>query len=261
MTWFSALHPVMQALCATLFTYLVTALGAGTVFFCRSMNQKPLDLMMGFAAGVMLAASYWSLLAPAVVLSAELGKNPWLTPAAGFISGGGFVLLSDLALSRAMRRSEHSQRKRSILLSSAVTLHNIPEGLAVGVAFGSAPLGLEGATVLTAAMLALGIGIQNFPEGICVALPLRKDGASRSKSFLLGQASGAVEPIAGVVGALFAVAVRSVLPLALSFSAGAMIVVACSELIPESFRHNKTIAALGVILGFAVMMVLDLALG
>ncbi|MDR2525614.1 MAG: ZIP family metal transporter [Oscillospiraceae bacterium] len=262
MDWLFSLHPVLQGLLATLFTYGITALGAATVFFFRSMNQKILDLMMGFAAGVMIAASFWSLLAPAIALSTELGGVAWLTAAAGFLLGGAFVVSSDVVLSRtSLVRKRGSALKRSILLTTAVTLHNIPEGLAVGVAFGSAALEIEGATLRGAAMLALGIGLQNFPEGACVAMPLRRDGITRGKSFLLGQASGFVEPIAGVLGVLFALTMRSALPLALSFSAGAMIAVVCSELIPESFKDNKLLATFGVLFGFAVMMVLDVALG
>ncbi|MCL2056741.1 MAG: ZIP family metal transporter [Oscillospiraceae bacterium] len=261
-SWFFGLDPILQGLYATLFTYFVTALGAGFVFFFKEMNQKILDLMMGFAAGVMIAASFWSLLNPAIELSAALGGNAWLTAAVGFMLGGAFIIGSDIALSRAsLIQSQGKAIKRSILLTSAVTIHNIPEGLAIGVAFGCAAIGVEGATAGGAAMLAVGIGLQNFPEGVCVAMPLRRDGCSRKKSFFIGQASGAVEPIAGVLGVLFALSMRSALPLALSFSAGAMIAVVCSELIPESFRDNKIVAAFGVLLGFTVMMVLDVALG
>jgi len=202
MIWFLTLNPVLQGLIATLFTYSVTALGASLVFFFSSMNKKPMDLMMGFAAGVMIAASFWSLLAPAIELSTALGGNAWFTSAVGFLLGGGFVIGSDVILSKAtLIRSKGTALKRSILLTFAVTLHNIPEGLAVGVAFGSAAIGIGGATVQGAAMLALGIGLQNFPEGVCVAMPLRRDGATRLKSFFVGQASGLVEPVAGVIGA------------------------------------------------------------
>lgn len=262
MVWFFSLHPVWQGLFATLFTYFVTAMGAALVFFFKTMNRKVLDLMMGFAAGVMIAASFWSLLAPAIELSAKLGGNAWLSSALGFLLGGGFIIGSDIVLKKAtLPRGNGAAAKRSILLTFAVTLHNIPEGLAVGVAFGSVALGIEGATAQGAAMLALGIGLQNFPEGVCVSMPLRRDGASRMKSFLMGQASGIVEPIAGVLGVLFALSMRNALPLALSFSAGAMVAVVCSELIPESFKDNKTLASFGVILGFAIMMILDVALG
>jgi ZIP family zinc transporter len=226
------------------------------------MNQKILDMMLGFAAGVMIAASFWSLLEPAIDLSSELEMNPWLTAGIGFILGGIFVILSDILLSRsAYIKSQGATMKRSILLACSVTLHNIPEGLAVGVAFGSVAMGVEGATFMGAVMLAFGIGLQNFPEGVCVAMPLYRDGFSRRKSFFIGQASGIVEPIAGVVGVLFAITMRHALPFALSFSAGAMIAVACSELLPESFKENKVIAGVGVLFGFAVMMMLDVGLG
>lgn len=262
MIWFLQLPPVMQAFLATLFTYIVTALGASLVFFFKSVNRKLMDAMMGFAAGVMIAASFWSLLSPAIELSVELGDNAWMTAAIGFFMGGFFVIGSDILLSRIdFIRGKGNSLRRAILLTAAVTLHNIPEGMAVGVAFGSVSLNIEGTSILSAIMLSIGIGLQNFPEGVCVAMPIRREGASRTKSFVIGQASGIVEPIAGVFGALCAITVRSILPLALTFSAGAMIAVVCSELIPESFKDNKTIAACGVLLGFVVMMVLDVALG
>ncbi len=262
MSWFTSLHPVYQGLLATLFTYGVTALGASFVFFFKSINQKILDMMMGFSAGVMIAASFWSLLAPAIELSINLGNNAWFTAAVGFLAGGVFIIGSDVILSRVKFVKEKGHTlKRSILLTSAVTLHNIPEGLAVGVAFGCVSLGLPGTSLLTSIMLAIGIGLQNFPEGACVSIPLRRDGLSRFKSFLVGQASGIVEPIAGVLGVLYALTMRSALPIALTFSAGAMIAVVCSELIPESFKDNKLIASCGVLLGFTVMMVMDVALG
>ena len=251
LSWFASLSPVYQGLLATLFTYGVTALGASLVFFFKSVNQKVLDMMMGFAAGVMIAASFWSLLSPAIELATELGRNAWLTAAIGFAAGGAFVVLSDVFLSRARFANQNEGKvRRSILITSAV-----------GVAFGSVALGIEGTSLLTAMMLALGIGLQNFPEGTCVAMPLRRDGASRLKSFMVGQASGMVEPIAGVLGVLFALAMRSALPITLAFSAGAMISVVCSELIPESFKDNKQLATVGVLTGFIVMMVLDVALG
>ena len=258
MRWFLGLNPILQGLLATLFTYFVTALGAGLVFFFKSMKRKVLDFMLGFAAGVMIAASFWSLLAPAIALSAVLGGNAWLTSVTGFMLGGVFVIGSDIVLSKITAlHTKGTAVKRSILLAAAVTIHNIPEGLAIGVAFGSVAMDVEGATLLGAVMLSFGIGLQNFPEGLCVAMPLRRDGSSRLKSFLIGQASGAVEPVAGVLGVLFALAMRSALPLVLSFSAGAMIAVVCSELIPESFRDNKTLATFGLLFGFAVMMALD----
>lgn len=262
MSWFTSLHPVYQGLLATLFTYGITALGASLVFFFRSINQKILDMMMGFAAGVMIAASFWSLLAPAIELLVEMGSNAWLTTAIGFLGGGLFVIGSDVILSKTkLLKEKGSTLKRSILLTTAVTMHNIPEGLAVGVAFGCVSIGLANTSMISALMLALGIGLQNFPEGTCVSIPLRRDGMSRVRSFLIGQASGVVEPIAGVLGVLYALTMRSALPFALTFSAGAMIAVVCSELIPESFKDNKTLASCGVLLGFVVMMILDVALG
>lgn len=260
--WFVRLHPVWQGLLATMFTYSVTMLGASLVFFFKSVNQKLLDVMMGFAAGVMIAASYWSLLNPAIELSGELGKHPVFHVAVGFVCGGAFLMLSDIVLNRGkVYREKGAGWLRCVLLTTAVTLHNIPEGLAVGVAFGSAALSYGGTSLVGAVMLAVGIGIQNFPEGTCVAMPLRREGVSRLKSFLVGQFSGLVEPIAGVIGVLFALKVQQILPFMLSFSAGAMISVVCSELIPESFHDNKNLATAGVMGGFVVMMVLDVMLG
>ena len=260
MDWFLKQGCVTQALLGTMFTYFVTAAGAALVFFFRSVRQRPLDIMMGFAAGVMIAASFWSLLSPAIELSSSLGHNAWLTTAVGFVCGGVFVMLADVFLSRvSLSGGKHG--RRSLLLVSAITLHNIPEGLAVGVAFGCAGLGLEGATVLSAVMLAVGIGLQNFPEGLCAAGCKRCSGSSCMSSFLTGQGSGMVEPLAGVLGALAATKMQQLLPFALTFSAGAMIAVVCSELIPESFRDNKKLATAGVLAGFALMMVLDVALG
>jgi len=262
MQWFLTLNPVLQGLIATLFTYFITALGASVVFFFKSVKQRVLDMMLGFAAGVMIAASFFSLIEPAIYLANELGMISWLTVTIGFIFGGFFVILADIFLSRsAVIKSKNPTLKRSILLASSVTLHNIPEGLAVGVAFGSVAMGVEGASIMGAVMLAFGIGLQNFPEGVCVAMPLYRDGFSRRKSFFIGQASGIVEPVAGVLGVIFAMTMRSALPLALSFSAGAMIAVACSELLPESFKENKVIAGFGVLFGFSTMMALDVALG
>ena len=261
MDWFLSLSPVQQGLLATVFTYLVTAAGASLVFFFKDVRRKPLDIMMGFCAGVMIAASFWSLLNPAIELSESLGHNAWLTAAVGFISGGLWCVFADILLSRSrFAKYKRSGFKRSLMLTCAITMHNIPEGLAVGVAFGCAAKGLAGTGILSAVMLALGIGLQNFPEGLCAAVPMRQMGESRLKSFVVGQSSGLVEPIAGLIGVLAALRVQQILPFALTFSAGAMIAVVCSELIPESFKDNKTLATLGVLLGFAVMMVLDVAL-
>jgi len=260
MSGFYELSPLLQGFLAGGFAYFSTALGASLVFFFSSMNKKALDLMLGFSAGVMIAASFWSLLEPAVELSGSLFGNGWRMPVAGFILGGLFVTLSDIILTRAAR-SKSTSFRRCFLLTGAVTLHNIPEGLAIGVAFGSVAAGVDGATVAGACMLAFGIAVQDFPEGACVALPLRREGYSRRKSFFIGQASGAVEPIAAALGVLFVMAARNALPFVLAFSAGAMVAISCSELIPEAYKKNKTIAALGVLLGFSLMMALDVALG
>lgn len=262
MEWFYESSPVMQALYATLFTYGITVLGASLVFLFRSVNQKIMDFMMGISAGVMIAASYWSLLEPAISLAEEIGKNAALVTCTGFALGGFFILGSDLILEKkTVSSGKSSGWKRCVLLTTAVTMHNIPEGMAVGVAFGFAGRYSGKEYLLAAMMLALGIGIQNFPEGTCVAMPLRREGVGRGKSFLIGQFSGMVEPVAGVLGALFAIRVQTALPIALSFSAGAMISVVCSELIPEAFRDNKKVAAVGVLAGFIVMMFLDVSLG
>lgn len=273
MEWFIGLSPIYQALLGTLFTWSITALGAGIVLLFKEINKKVLDGMLGFGAGVMIAASFWSLLNPAIELCEEIGLSPsWLSPALGFFIGSIFVIASERLLDKIcldkntfknnkdnLKKSE--SLKRSILLVMAVTIHNIPEGLAVGVAFGGVMAGIEGATVYSAILLAIGIGLQNFPEGAAVSLPLRREGYSRSKSFLVGQASGMVEPIAGVLGAFAALTMRQMLPFLLAFAAGAMIAVVASELIPESSKDHKNIAAVGVTLGFIVMMILDVALG
>jgi ZIP family zinc transporter len=263
------LSPILQALLATGFTWAVTALGAATVFFTKQVSRKTLDTMLGFAAGVMLAASYWSLLAPAIEMS-EGGSLPqWLPAAIGFLLGAFFVsgvdkLLPHLHLDMPIEAAEGIKTtwQRSVLLILAITLHNIPEGLAVGVAFGAVAAGIPEADLAGAVALAIGIGLQNFPEGLAVAVPLRREGLSRWKSFWYGQASALVEPVAGVLGAGVVLIARPILPYALSFAAGAMIFVVVEELIPESQSGSHTdLATLGAILGFTVMMVLDVALG
>lgn len=263
------LDPVAQALVATLFTWFVTALGAGLVFFFKTINRKVLDSMLGFAAGVMIAASFWSLLAPAIAMSESAGELPWLAPLIGFLAGGIFLKLTDsllphLHMGQPVEKAEgiKTHWQRSVLLVTAITLHNIPEGLAVGVAFGAVAAGLPSATMAGAIALAIGIGLQNFPEGAAVSIPLRREGLSRFKSFWYGQLSGIVEPIAGVIGAYAVLAMRPLLPYALSFAAGAMIYVVVEELIPEAQTSgNSDIATMGTMLGFAVMMFLDVALG
>jgi ZIP family zinc transporter len=265
---FKELDPVMQAFLATLFTWGVTALGAALVFGMRTMNQKFLDWVLAFAGGVMIAASFWSLLAPAIEIAEEQGDVPgWVPAAVGFLLGG-FALhqvdriLPHLHLGATEAEGKKTSWHRSILLVLAITLHNIPEGLAVGVAFGAVAQGSSVATVGGAAALALGIGLQNFPEGIAVAMPLRREGLSRRKSFWYGQLSGMVEPVAGVLGAAAVYYAQPILPYALAFAAGAMIFVVVEEVIPESQRAgNNDLATFGVMGGFTLMMVLDVALG
>jgi ZIP family zinc transporter len=262
-TWISTLPPVAQALCATLFTWFVTAVGAIPVFFTKTVSHKLLDTMLGLAAGVMIAASFWSLLAPAI----ELSSGSWVPAAVGFLVGGLVLRLIDVLLphlhpSLAAAEGIHTSWRRSTLLVLAVTLHNIPEGLAVGVAFGAAAAGVVGADVAAAVALAIGIGLQNFPEGMAVAMPLRREGLSRWKAFTFGQLSGMVEPIAGVLGAWAVLSMRAILPYALAFAAGAMIFVVVEELIPEAQnKGNGHLATAGAMLGFAVMMILDVGLG
>lgn len=270
MTYLQGIHPVIQALLATLFTWGVTALGAALVFFFKTINRKLLDGMLGFAAGVMVAASFWSLLAPAIAIAEESSRLPaWLVVLIGFLAGGGFLRLVDRILphlhqGKPIEQAEglHTQWRRSILLVLAITLHNIPEGLAVGVAFGAVAAELPQATLAGAVTLAIGIGLQNFPEGAAVSVPLRREGLSRWKSFWYGQLSGIVEPIAGVIGAASVLFVSSLLPYALAFAAGAMIFVVVEELVPESqLSGNSDIGTAGALLGFAVMMSLDVGLG
>ena len=262
--------PVGQAFAATLFTWGLTALGAALVFFTRTVKPRVMDAMLGFAAGVMIAASFWSLLAPGIEMAGQLGHVPWLTAVIGFMGGGIFMRLTDRFLPHlhpglAMDRSEglKTSWQRSTLLVLAITLHNIPEGLAVGVAFGAVAAGLPAATMGGAVALAIGIGIQNLPEGAAVAIPLRREGMSKGKSFFLGQASGAVEPVAGVIGALFVLKMQNILPYALCFAAGAMIFVVVEELIPESQSNqaNIDLVTMATMVGFSVMMILDVALG
>lgn len=264
-------NPVALAFLATLFTWAMTALGAALVFFFKSINLRILNMMLGFASGVMIAASFWSLLAPAIELS-ETGPIPaWFVAAAGFTGGAAFLWLADRLMPHMHFSAHdgetegiHTKLRRSVLLVLSITLHNIPEGLAVGVAFGALSGIITPESILPAVAVALGIGIQNFPEGAAVSIPLRREGLSRPKSFFYGQASGLVEPIAGVFGALLVTLVRPVLPYALAFAAGAMIYVVVEELIPTSQEgdHESTdLATIGAIIGFTAMMILDVALG
>lgn len=262
--WFIDLNPVIQALLATIFTWLITAIGAAFVFFFKKVNKTVLDAMLGFSAGVMIAASFWSLLSPAIDMANNLKMTSWLIVFLGFFSGGVLLFIGDKVFNKLGKKISGGSDsfKRCSLLIFSITLHNIPEGLAVGVAFGSVAYGLNGATLVAACLLALGIGIQNFPEGTAVSLPLRREGFSRTKSFWYGQLSGIVEPIAGILGALLVLKIRCMLPFLLSFAAGAMIYVVVQELIPESQTNkNKSVMALFTLVGFSVMMILDVALG
>ena len=267
--WFVELNPVVQALLATLFTWGMTALGAALVFPVRELNKKVMDGMLGFAAGVMIAASYWSLLAPAIEMSEDGPLPVWVPATVGFLLGAAFLRLVDRFLPHLhpglpMDQAEgvKTQWQRTTLLVLAITLHNIPEGLAIGVAFGAVAAGFPSATLAAAVVLGIGIGIQNFPEGTAVSMPLRREGMSRGKCFWYGQMSGMVEPMAAVVGAAVVLIAQPVLPYALAFAAGAMIFVVIEELVPESQSGGHSHAATtGAMLGFAVMMTLDVALG
>ena len=269
MEWFANISPILQAFLATIFTWLVTALGSALVFLFKGVKRRVLDGMMGFAAGVMIAASFWSLLAPAIEMAEARGGSPWVAPVVGFLLGGGFLLLVDKILPhlhigypREEAEGISTTWKRSVLLVLAITLHNIPEGLAVGVAFGAAASGAPSATLGGAIALALGIGIQNFPEGTAVSVPLRREGVKPFRAFWYGQLSGVVEPVAGVLGALAVIYVQPLLPYALAFAAGAMIFVVVEELIPESqLDRNTDVATIFSMVGFALMMTLDVALG
>ncbi|MBQ7545576.1 MAG: ZIP family metal transporter [Clostridia bacterium] len=255
------MKPVIMALLATLGTWAVTAIGAAVVFFLKKPNRILLDRMLGFAAGVMIAASFWSLLQPAIELAQTVSLIPaYLVAAFGFLCGAFFMRISD----KAVCLLRGSRENRTVMLVLSVTLHNIPEGLAVGVAFGALQGGYTREMLLGAIAVAVGIGLQNFPEGMAVSAPLRREGHSRLYSFLVGQASGMVEPVAGILGAVLVVRMQTMLPYALSFAAGAMILVAVHELIPEcqkSQGEKPYAATTGVILGFAVMMLLDVMLG
>lgn len=281
MQWLYSQNPVFLALLATLGTWFLTALGASLVFFFKEINERVLNTMLGFASGIMIAASFWSLLAPAIEL-ASVGTVPaWIVAAVGFLAGAVFLWLADklmphMHFNTAEPHAEGipTHLRRSILLVFSITLHNIPEGLAVGVAFGAAGLQMQqmlastgvlnASPLLAATVVAIGIGIQNFPEGAAVSIPLRREGLSRTKSFLYGQASGLVEPVAGVIGAALVFSMQNILPYALAFAAGAMIYVVVEELIPESQKTSHEgahFATFGCIIGFTIMMILDVALG
>jgi len=252
------LSPVLMALIATMFTWFITLLGAGIVYFFKKINKNILDLMLSLASGVMISASFFSLIAPSINLANSLGMNKIIMPSIGFICGGLLITIIDKLFSK----KNGNKKKRCFMLISSITLHNIPEGLAIGVAFGSIMYHLDGATLSNAIGLAIGIGIQNFPEGCAVSMPLRREGLSRSKSFFYGQLSAIVEPISGVIGALLVLKVRIILPFLLSFAAGAMIYVVITELIPEcSHNKHKGIISMFSLIGFTIMMILDVLLG
>lgn len=263
------INPIVLALFATLFTWGITALGSALVFFFKEINQVVLNSMLGFAAGVMIAASFWSLLNPAIEMALMVGTNPVIPAVLGFLGGGAFLFCVDRLLPHLHAGLDISKAEgiktswqRSILLVLAITLHNIPEGLAVGVAFGVLGISDSTATFGAAIALAIGIGLQNFPEGAAVSIPLRREGMSRMKGFMYGQASGIVEPIAGVLGAMLVIFIQPLLPYALAFAAGAMIYVVVEELIPEAQQHGSSdFSTIGAMAGFAVMMLLDVALG
>lgn len=269
MDWFLSLSPIIQAFCAGVFTWFVTAIGAAGVFLFKTIDRRIFNGLLGFAAGVMIAASFWSLLAPSIALSTELGNIPWVSPAIGFVFGGLFLWLLDKIIPHLHIGSPEKAKeglptkfKKTVLLFSSITLHNIPEGLAIGVAFGAVAAEISDASLASAIALAVGIGIQNFPEGFAVSIPFRREGLSKLRSFLLGQTSAIVEPIAAVLGAALVMVMRPVLPYALAFAAGAMIFVTIEEIIPESQSEGSSdFATAGAMLGFTIMMILDVALG
>jgi ZIP family zinc transporter len=268
-SYFESIDPVLAAFYATVFTWGLTALGAALVFFFKTMNRAVLDGMLGFTGGVMVAASFWSLLAPGIEMSSGEGFEKVIPAAVGFLLGALFLFGLDKVLPHLHINFKESEKEgiktpwhKTTLLTLAITLHNIPEGLAVGVLFGGVAAGFDGASIGGAVALALGIGLQNFPEGFAVAMPLRRQGLSRKKSFMYGQASALVEPIAAVIGAWAVIAFQPILPYALAFAAGAMIFVVVEEVIPETQQDKHTdIAVLGFIGGFIVMMTLDVGLG
>lgn len=258
MTFLTQIHPFALLLLASLFTYLLTALGSAVVFCFKSINKRPLDIMLSISAGLMTAASIWSLIIPAISLADELWHNSWILPSIGFILGGLFIVITSIIIDKKLPNA--TQKKRSILIIGVMPLHNIPEGLAVGVAFSGFAIGMNGCSLASALMIALGIGIQNIPDGIAISVPLYRDGMSKGKAFFCGQSSGIMEVIAAIIGYFITISIRSVLPLFFSFAAGAMITVVISELIPDISPENRILGVLGFILGFTVMMTLDLAI-
>lgn len=261
--WYINLAYPVQALIATIFTWAITSSGAAIVFLFKKINKTTMDAMLGLSAGVMLAATFWSLLSPALEMAKNLNLTPWIIVSVGVLLGGLLLFTGDKIFDKLTKKKTNSHSiKRSLMLIFSITLHNIPEGMAIGVAFGSIAYNLNGATLTSAVMLAIGIGIQNFPEGSAVSLPLRREGMSRTKSFFFGALSGIVEPISAVIGAILVLKVQILLPILLSFAGGAMIYVVVQELIPESQTNKKKdLMALFTILGFLIMMIFDVALG
>lgn len=261
--WYINLAYPVQALIATIFTWAITSSGAAVVFLFKKINKTTMDAMLGLSAGVMLAATFWSLLSPALEMAKNLNLTSWIIVSVGVLLGGLLLFTGDKIFDKLTKKKTNSHSiKRSLMLIFSITLHNIPEGMAIGVAFGSIAYNLNGATLTSAVMLAIGIGIQNFPEGSAVSLPLRREGMSRTKSFFFGALSGIVEPISAVIGAILVLKVQILLPILLSFAGGAMIYVVVQELIPESQTNKKKdLMALFTILGFLIMMIFDVALG
>lgn len=263
--WYINTSVYIQVIIASMFTWGITSLGSAIVFLFKKVNHTVLDAMLGLSAGVMISASFWSLLNPAINQAEELGMISWLVVSIGFLCGGFLLIFGDIFFDKVLSKRKKSNAKgikRSLMLIISITLHNIPEGLAIGVAFGSIATGVNGANLVSAVMLAVGIGIQNFPEGTAVSLPLRRENFSRTKSFVYGALSGIVEPISAFLGCLLVMYVKNILPFLLAFAAGAMIYVAISELIPESQKNkHKNLMSLFTIIGFVIMMMLDVALG
>lgn len=261
--WYINLAYPVQALIATIFTWAITSSGAAIVFLFKKINKTTMDAMLGLSAGVMLAATFWSLLSPALEMAENLNLTSWIIVSVGVLLGGLLLFTGDKIFDKLTKKKTNSHSiKRSLMLIFSITLHNIPEGMAIGVAFGSIAYNLNGATLTSAVMLAIGIGIQNFPEGSAVSLPLRREGMSRTKSFIFGALSGIVEPISAIIGAILVLKVQILLPILLSFAGGAMIYVVVQELIPESQTNKKKdLMALFTILGFLIMMIFDVALG
>jgi len=255
--WFINQSIIIKTLLASLFTFTLTSMGAGIVFFFKKINKNIMDIMLALSAGIMLAATFWSLIEPSISLSETLGLNSCLIALLGILSGSLLLFLGDTIYDKYSK----SNKKRIFMLISSITLHNIPEGLAIGVAFGSLNYNLPGTTLISAISLAIGIGIQNFPEGSAISLPLRREGYSRFKSFLFGSLSGIVEPIAAILGAILVLKVRLILPFLLCFAAGAMLYVVTKEIIPESQENkHKDIITIFTIIGFLIMMILDITL-